>query len=225
MKRNILITLFVLLCTTISAQKLSVSVLGDSYSTFEGFITPSTNEMWYYAKAKEKRTDVTDVRQTWWWQYIHDNGYKLCVNNSWSGATISYTGYDGNDYSQRSFITRLPNLGDPDIIFIFGATNDDWAGTPMGDFQYDNFTYGDFYKFRPAMAYLLQQAQLRYPNVEIIVLINSDMKDSTASSIKTICDHYNVKYIQLKEIDKISGHPSVKGMKQIAEQIKIGLGK
>ncbi|HRN15845.1 MAG TPA: SGNH/GDSL hydrolase family protein, partial [Xylanibacter oryzae] len=35
-----------------------------------------------------------------------------------------------------------------------------------------------------------------------------------------ICDHYNIKYIELQNIDKMSGHPSVKGHKQIAEQIE-----
>ena len=28
----------------------SVSILGDSYSTFEGFIEPATNEMWYFQR-------------------------------------------------------------------------------------------------------------------------------------------------------------------------------
>ena len=105
------------------AQTKSVSILGDSYSTFEGFVTPETNEMWYYAQGERGRTDVLDVRQTWWHQLIKNKGWKLCVNNSYSGSTISYSGYSGNDYSQRSFLTRMKDLGCPDVIFIFGATN------------------------------------------------------------------------------------------------------
>ena len=34
-----------------------------------------------------------------------------------------------------------------------------------------------------------------------------------------ISSHYGVPMIQLHDIDKISGHPSVKGMMQIAEQV------
>ena len=57
-------------------------------------------------------------------KFIKENNYRLCVNNSFSGATICNTGYNQADYSDRSFITRMDKLGCPDIIFIFGATND-----------------------------------------------------------------------------------------------------
>lgn len=103
-----------------------VSILGDSYSTFDGYI-PQGNESWYFTKPVNNRTDVVDVKQTWWWQLISEGGYILGENDSYSGATISYTGYNGEDYSHRSFITRLPRLGSPDILLIFGATNDNWA--------------------------------------------------------------------------------------------------
>lgn len=151
MKKTILTLLAAVVCSLASGQTKSVSILGDSYSTYEDFVTPSTNELWYYAKSKPERTDVKDVRQTWWYQVIKENGWRLCVNNSYSGATISYTGYDGNDYRDRSFNTRMTDLGNPDIIFIFGATNDSWAGTPIGEYKYEGITYGDLYQFRPAL--------------------------------------------------------------------------
>lgn len=220
MKKTKLLLIAFFVCIVIFAKGQSVSILGDSYSTYEGYLTPNTNEVWYYAKNGQKKTDVTNVSQTWWWQYINDNKYKLCVNNSYSGATISYTGYDGNDYSMRSFITRMDNLGCPDIIFIFGATNDSWAGSPIGEFKYENQTKADLYCFRPAMAYLLEHMKYRYPNVSIYFIINDGLKQEITSSVKTICDHYNIKYIELENIDKMSGHPSVKGHKQIAEQIE-----
>jgi len=220
MKKTRLLLLSLFACLAVFAQGQSVSILGDSYSTYEGYLTPNTNEVWYYAKNGQKKTDVTNVTQTWWWQYINENKYKLCVNNSYSGATISYTGYDGNDYSGRSFITRMDNLGCPDIIFIFGATNDSWAGSPIGEFKYGDQTKADLYYFRPAMTFLLEHMKYRYPNVNIYFIINDGLKQEIASSIKAICDHYNIKYIELQNIDKMSGHPSVKGHKQIAEQIE-----
>ena len=39
------------------------------------------------------------------------------------------------------------------------------------------------------------------------------------TSVSEICQHYGVPCIQLHDIDKKSGHPSVKGMQQIAQQI------
>lgn len=207
-------------CCTACAQKLSVSILGDSYSTYEGYLTPSTNAVWYQVKNAGNKTDVTSVRQTWWHQLISSQGWKLCVNNSYSGSTICHTGYDGNDFSDRSFLTRMDNLGCPDILFVFGATNDSWSGAPIGEFKYDGIAGGDLWTFRPALAYLLAHLQNRYLGTDIYFILNDGLSAEVTSSVKTICEHYGVKCIVLHNIHKISGHPSVKGMKQIADQIK-----
>ena len=48
MKRIAMLAMLVLLCSmTVSAQRKAVSILGDSYSTYEGFLTPETNAVWY----------------------------------------------------------------------------------------------------------------------------------------------------------------------------------
>lgn len=219
MKKNLLLLAVVLISTMACAQKKTVSILGDSYSTYEGYVTPDTNEMWYYAKSNPKTTDVQDVKQTWWHQLITRQGWKLCVNNSYSGSTIGYHGYSGNDYSKRSFLTRMGNLGCPDIIFIFGATNDSWAGEPVGEYQYEKLSEANFWYFRPAMARMLEWMTNRYVGADIFFLLNDGLREDINESIKTICQHYGVKYIALQNIDKKSGHPSVKGMKQIADQI------
>lgn len=219
MKKLSFLLLTAVFASLATAQTKSVSVLGDSYSTYEGFVTPSTNELWYYAQSPEARTDVKNVRQTWWHQVIKENGWRLCVNNSYSGATVSYTGYDGNDYSARSFNTRMDNLGQPDIIFVFGATNDSWAGSPIGEYKYEDITWGDLYRFRPALARMLQWMTDRYVNTEIYFILNDDLRDEIDESVKTICGRYGVPVIELVGIDKISGHPSVKGMRQIADQV------
>ena len=219
MKKITLTILAVLMAGIAVAQTKAVSILGDSYSTYEDFVTPATNELWYYAKNSEQKTDVKNVRQTWWHQLIKENGWRLAVNNSYSGATISYTGYDGNDYSPRSFNTRMDNLGQPDIIFIFGATNDSWAGSPIGDFKYEGIKKADLYEFRPALAHMLRWMTDRYVNTEIYFILNTELKEEINTSVKTICAHYGVPVITLTEVDKISGHPSVKGMRQIADQV------
>ena len=219
MKKLLFILLTALFAGTVTAQIPSVSILGDSYSTYEDFVTPATNELWYYAQNGEGKTDVKDVSQTWWHQVIKENGWRMCLNNSYSGATISYTGYDGNDYSARSFNTRMNNLGSPDIIFVFGATNDSWAGSPIGDYKYEGITKADLYQFRPALAHMLQWMTDRYINTEIYFLLNNELREEINSSVKTICKYYAVPVIELKDIDKISGHPSVKGMRQIADQV------
>jgi hypothetical protein len=220
MKKNLLSLLFALLIPLLvcAQNRPRVSVLGDSYSTFQGYI-PEGNEAWYYTPVDTSRTDVDNVTQTWWWQVINQAGCLIEKNDSYSGATVSYHGYDNQDYSARSFITRLPRLGSPDVIFIFGGTNDDWAGAELGEYQYDHFTQADFYTYRPALAYLLQQAKERYPNVKILFIINSELRKEIVESTKVICSHYSIPYIELKDIDKKLNHPTVKGMKAIAQQV------
>lgn len=216
-----LLTAFVLLFAfgNLHSQSLpSVSILGDSYSTFEGYVQPDTNYVWYFPVLKTN-TDVTSVRQTWWHRFMANNHYRLCVNNSFSGSTICNTGYNKADYSDRSFIKRMDNLGNPDLIFIFGATNDCWAKAPIGDYQYEGWKKSDLYRFRPAMAYMLDHMTARYPNVAMYFLLNSELTPEINESVKTVCAHYGVECIELKGIEKKSGHPSVKGMEAIEEQI------
>lgn len=223
MRKVALFTVVVIACIAVQAQsKRGISILGDSYSTFKGYVVPDTNYVWY-PQEKAENNDVQDVRQLWWHQMIREHGYRLCQNNSFSGATICHTGYKGDDYSDRSFCTRLRYLGSPDVILVFGGTNDSWAKSPIGDFQYGNWQKSDLYHFRPAMAYLLANLQNYYPGTEVYVIINTELSEEVTSSMKTICDHYNVKYIQLVDIEKQWGHPSQKGMRQIAEQVGAAL--
>lgn len=210
--------LSIILMPTAAQVKPTIAVLGDSYSTFEGFI-PQGNEVWYHVPADLKHTDVTKVEQTWWWQVIKEGGYKKGMINSYSGATICYTGYNDADYSARSFITRASNLGNPDIILICGATNDSWCGAPIGNYKYENWKRADLYTFRPAMAKLLNDIQEYYPNVAVYFILNSELREDINASVVEVCKHYQIPVIKLHDIDKISGHPSVKGMKSFAQQV------
>lgn len=222
MKKTLLFLLAALfICQTglCSGSRKAVSILGDSYSTFEGCVVPDTNYVWYWEKSKSTN-DVHRVSDTWWYRLITEEGYRLCRNNSFSGSTVCNTGYHGKDYTDRSFIARMKNLGSPDLIYIFGGTNDSWAGVPVGEFKYADWTKEDLYDFRPATAYMLANMIKFYPGTEIVFLINNDLSNDVTESIKTICRHYGVDFIQLEAIDRIEGHPSVKGMQQIVDQIK-----
>lgn len=226
MKRILLFFFLTLTLTTWGQIKPTISILGDSYSTYEGFI-PKENEIWYFAKP-QKRTDVTSVKQTWWWQVIKEGGYKLGVNDAWSGATICNTGYNDEDYTPRSFVTRsaqLNKLGDPDIILICGGTNDSWAGAKMGEYEYKNWKRADLYYFRPAMAKMFDNLLKHYPNVQLYFILNTELRDEVNKSAETICKHYNIPMIKLHDIDKKTGHPSIKGMRAFADQVLQALKK
>mgnify|MGYP002527863219 FL=1 len=94
------------------------SILGDSYSTYEGYVHPDSNDVYHY-----ENIGLTGMEQMWWAQVTQSMGWELERNNSFSGALMCNYDY-ANYYGPHSFIRRMDDLGNPDVIFIFGATND-----------------------------------------------------------------------------------------------------
>lgn len=205
---------------TASSNSPKVSILGDSYSTFKGYQHPAESAWWYSEECNPEATDVCSVTEMWWYHILCDNGWRLDTNNSWSGATICNTGYDGADFTHKSFVTRLTDIGDPDMIFIFGATNDSWAGVPVGDYVYNDWIPKDLYNFRPAMAYMISELHQRHPEAQTYVIVNDILSDSIVESMSEVCSHYGVTPVMLHDVDKKSGHPTVLGMRQIADQVE-----
>jgi hypothetical protein len=110
-------------------------------------------------------------------------------------------------------------VGSPDILLIFGNTNDCWCGAKMGEYVYSGWKRADLYTYRPALAKLLNDALSRYPNVRIYFIMNTDLRKDIVESTTTICKYYGIPVIELKDIEKKSGHPNQKGMKAISEQV------
>lgn len=214
MKKLFLLMLMAVMFTYASAQTKKVSVLGDSYSTFVGII-PSNYSSFY----PNDRNDVTKIEQTWWSLYVNAKGYALEKNDSWGGTTICGTGYGGMNSSYSNFISRVDSLGNPDIIFVFGGTNDAWANSPMGEYQYSDWTKDDCKYFRPALACLIDMLQKRYAQAEICFILNSELREPVNESMREVCKHYNVKLVELHDIEKQNGHPSINGMKSICDQL------
>ena len=214
MKKLFLLMLMAVMFTYASAQTKKVSVLGDSYSTFVGVI-PSNYSSFY----PNDRNDVTKIEQTWWSLYVKAKGYTLEKNDSWGGTTICGTGYGGMNSSYSNFISRVDSLGNPDIIFVFGGTNDAWANSPMGEYQYSDWTKDDCKYFRPALACLIDMLQKRYAQAEICFILNSELREPINESMREVCKHYNVKLVELHDIEKQNGHPSINGMKSICDQL------
>lgn len=206
-------------CYAQTGDVKTFSILGDSYSTFEGYI-PEGNACWY-STAPHGENDVTSVEQTWWHLFAKENGYELLLNESYSGSTICNTGYDGADYSDRAFTKRMFNVtaGNPDMIIIFGGTNDSWANAPVGELKFNGWTSSDMYSCLPSCCFMLEYFTAVAKDSQIVFLINSELKDEITEGITSACRHYGVQCLLLKDIDKIWGHPSIKGMAQISDQL------
>lgn len=202
-----------------SAQTKKVSVLGDSYSTFQGYNPEGYNPFY-----PNDRNDVTDPAQTWWMLYIKAMGYELEKNDSWGGTTVCTTGYGRMNVASSSFLARIDRLGNPDMIFVFGGTNDAWAGAPIGEYKWEDWTDEDLKSYRPALACVFSRLKAQYPNAQVIALLNSELKEEINESTREVCRHCGIQLIELQDIEKQNGHPSIKGMeaisKQLQEQIK-----
>ena len=66
---------------------------------------------------------------------------------------------------------------------------------------------------------LLQLIQKRYPKAKLVSLLNSELREPINESMREVCKHYKVQLIELHDIEKQNGHPSISGMKSICEQL------
>lgn len=220
MKKFVAVTAAVVLAASFAwAGRPKMSILGDSYSTFQGCVQPAENEVWYFPGDAPEKTDVTAPELTWWSIFARENGYDIERNNSYSGATISNRGYEGADYSHRSFTNRMTDLGDPDLIVVFGATNDFWAGVPLMPEVATEPQPHDFYTFVPAMDYLLQQLPVLYPAARVVFVLNDEIAGPMREAIIAQCAARGVACLQLQGVEKRMGHPDAAGMKAIAAQL------
>ena len=203
-------------------MKENVLIFGDSYSTFKGFIPDGY--IAYYSAEGRPETDVTKVSETWWHQLIKEAELNLVLNNSWSGSTICYTGYEGKDCSKTSsFICRLRKLIDEgffkqnniDKVFVFGGTNDSWCGAPLGEIKKENWTHEDLYNVLPAIYYFFDLLRKTLPKAEIYCLINTELKGEIADALKEVSKKHGATPVVFDQIDKKCGHPTIQGMKDI----------
>lgn len=218
MKNPVIIYLLVASLFTPSWCQKRISILGDSYSAYKGYVSPVTNAIWYTDSMRHKN-DVRRVEYMWWWILMEELHATIDINNSYSGSTICNTGYYHKDYSDRSFIARMKNIGQPDLLIIFGGTNDCWVRAPLGKYIHNKWTDTDLFKFRPALCYMFDYLKSNHPKVRILFVCNSDLTKPYTQSIKAACQLYKVELLELHNIDKQDGHPSILGMQQIAQQI------
>ena len=223
--KNLLGIFFVLAVALIlvgckSASPVRISVLGDSYSTYKGWIP---EENWYYYPQPPEKNDVSKAEECWWYLVAQDLGGVIDSNESWSGSTVCYRGYNGVDARERSFVNRVPRMGNPDIILICGATNDSWSGASVGEYKWSDWTDDELFTFRPAMAKMLADIQTIYPKAAVYFILNSELRPEINDSVHTICEYYHVPCIDLHDIEKQNGHPSIKGMRAFADQVIQGL--
>ncbi len=212
-----------------NTRNCSLVLLGDSYTTFAGYI-PEGNTVFY--PRPEAVPDVTDVEMTWWKQLIHMRNLRLLCNESSSGTTIS-TRVREVHTPKDAFISRMKrvlgpegvNGEKPELILIMGGTNDSWIGNEAGALQFENWTEETLLQVLPAACYMLDYITAHNPSAAILFVLNTGLREEIADGLVAACKYYGVKVLCLHDISKQSGHPDVEGMKQIAHQIDLALNE
>lgn len=118
-------------------KKLRISIIGDSISTFAGWVPNGYG--CHYPKT-DPGYDVTSADKTWWHRLIYHYlpSARLDMNLSYAGTTVVKNSTEDKDqyYYGRDFCARYiecSGMGRPDVIFIHGGTNDCWQ-TPRNEY-------------------------------------------------------------------------------------------
>ena len=203
-------------------------IFGDSYSTHQDYI-PQEYPSYYCDEGRGPNQPVTkmQMQQTWWGQMMERTGATLVLNDSWSGSTIGYTGYEGDCSASSSFIYRYRKLAEKgffaentmDTIFVFGGTNDSWSNAPLGTEQYSDFQEDELFNVLPAICYFMTILKQDHPQTRVVFIGNCDIKREILDCMQHAAQQLSVDFVELHDIDKIDGHPTVLGMSQICEQV------
>ncbi len=221
-----------------------ISILGDSISTFTGYIPVADGVNLEHASFYPERGAIKDVNETWWMQVITELGGSLGINDSWSGSRVLNTqeensGNLGPDAAMAS-MTRIRNLGSngtPDIILFFGGTNDIAFGSPLGSFDpatapaEADLTANKWDTYAEAYTAAILRIQHLYPDAQVFAIEPTENTyyydlatlNRYGAVMEAICDHYGVTYVDLVEGGFTTAmladatHPNASGMDKITE--------
>ena len=219
-------------------QQIRVGIMGDSISTFEGQMCNSDYKTWYpgadpnVGVAGKESVAVDSVEKLWWWILINeymDNGV-LDANSSWSGTRVrsgvESEGNSGRNY-QAGFVNRTGDFNDPDVIIIFGGTNDTTKdkGELIGDYEWDkSIEEHNIEEFRSAYVCMVKKLQAAYEGVQLILVIGDRLTEVYADSIMEIAAHFDLPYVNfIGDGDRLpkckTVHPDAVGQRYLAEKI------
>lgn len=143
----------------------TLSILGDSISTFTGYIPSGQSSE--YNGTNYNGLQVTD---TWWMKVITALGMTLNVNNSWSGTCVTNI-RDSVKGENSNAMVRASLLGtNPDVIIFFMGINDFCFEASLG--TYEGLTpvptdSSELAIFSSAYAITLDNMMTAYPTSEI----------------------------------------------------------
>ena len=207
-------------------DKKNVFIIGDSYSTYRGYNPEGYN--CYYSDERTAEPVVRGVDKTWWRILARERDLNIVLNDSFSGSTVCNTVRKVLTV-ESSFVSRIDKYIESgffaenkiDLALIFGGTNDSWIDAPVGSLKYSDFTADELKCVLPAFCYLV--SKLKEVTAEVVVIVNSNLKEEITCGFTEACETLGVKCLRLDKIDKQNGHPTESGMEEIAAQVSKAL--
>ena len=192
-----------------SLEDKTISIQGDSISTFAGTIT-NGNATYYSASHKF----VNSIDATWWGLLINECRMRLIRNDAWSGSRISGTGDNAMcSVARCSNIRHIDSTvdtyqyGAPEIIVVMAGTNDVSGNVEMGTADGAVTTYMG--AFKTMLANL--KSQCRNAKIVVFQLYRGNVLDYANSGGKhqyeyqeamaNLCRRYGVYYIGPEHFD------------------------
>ena len=121
-----------------------LSILGDSISTFGTPNQANATGTWNYPgnRCRYPQANLfTEVDYMYWKILLDKTGMEFGINESWAGSRVANTQTtDSGDLgpnrciASKTRIQHLGNNGTPDVIIVYGGTND-IAGSTLGTFN------------------------------------------------------------------------------------------
>ena len=143
----------------------SVSILGDSISTYEGHNPPGYAV--YYSGEVPAINGLRSVSDTWWAKVIQTLDASLCVNNSYSGSEVSGWSFPAGVSEERLDLLRS-SRAEPDLILIYLGFNDFGYGVRICRSENAKSHDRDLSVFRDAYAFMLESLRRKYPASAIV---------------------------------------------------------
>lgn len=206
-------------------QNAYLSIIGDSISTYEGYIPKGHLHFPEYSPSGS-----VNVNQTWWKKTVNDLGCRLGVNNSYSGTCVmsQYGAYTSSETLQRlRKCMRTDNIP-PDIIIVFMGMNDCLIENVSTD------------QFAKSYRNMIENLQTLYPDAVLFFATLSyeynyeakgtealkkhlESKEVMSGIIRDLAKEYNHQVIEFasafnsKEYLLDTVHTNYKGMEKLAE--------
>ena len=223
-----------------------ISILGDSISTFAGYIPVADGFNREHLPRYPQDDLLTDVNETWWMQVVTELGAKLGINDSWRGSTLSgavpVTTGDTGENAAMSNLTRIQNLGSngtPDVILLYGGTNDLAHVSKVGSFDPEyaptevDLTTKKWDNLADGFVHTLLRLRHYHPDAQILAMLPtytasyySNEKLAEGNGVMAeICEHYHIPYVDLRDSGVTAAylpdgiHPGEAGMDLITQAV------